>query len=144
MHAMMTSTRWLHSGLRVVALPLLWEGSRWTAGAFDWAWTNRRLARMRELGLDPSPRWCRHGSGPAWTSLTEPGFAAGLTHYARLVAERYPWVRRYTDCQRPSPRRASPRCMASGTRTPGDDRQVVQALLNGAVQRCWRRPRSEP
>jgi dTDP-4-dehydrorhamnose reductase len=42
-----------------------------------------------------------HGSGPAHTSLLDPGFAEGLADFARAVAERYPWVDGYTPVNEP-------------------------------------------
>ena len=42
-----------------------------------------------------------HGSGPAYTSLVDPRFPVLLSRYARMVAERYPWVTDYTPVNEP-------------------------------------------
>ncbi len=117
-------------GLRVVRFPVLWERVEGRPGKFDWAWADRRLARMRELGLDPIVTLVHHGSGPAWTSLIDPGFAAGLTRYARLVAERYPWVRRYTIVNEPLTTARFSALYGVWYPHASDDRLFVRALLN--------------
>jgi dTDP-4-dehydrorhamnose reductase len=117
-------------GLRVVRFPVLWERVEQQPGEFDWTWTDRRLAHMRTLGLDPIVTLVHHGSGPAWTSLIDPGFASGLAHYARLVAERYPWVRRYTVVNEPLTTARFSALYGVWYPHASDDRLFVKALLN--------------
>jgi dTDP-4-dehydrorhamnose reductase len=89
-------------GVRTVRFPILWE--RIASGRPDgaaWEWTDARMDRMRELGIDPIVGLVHHGSGPFGTSLLDDGFADGLAEFARRVAERYPWVTRYTPVNEP-------------------------------------------
>jgi dTDP-4-dehydrorhamnose reductase len=45
------------------------------------------LARLRELSIRPIVGLVHHGSGPAYTNLLDPGFAAGLAAHAEAVAD---------------------------------------------------------
>jgi dTDP-4-dehydrorhamnose reductase len=89
-------------GVRTVRYPILWEriASGRPNGA-PWEWTDVRMEHMRELGLEPIVGLVHHGSGPFGTSLLDDGFAEGLAAFARTVAERYPWVTRYTPVNEP-------------------------------------------
>lgn len=89
-------------GIRAMRFPVLWE--RVAPDGLpnaDWGWVDARLARLRELGIEPIVGLVHHGSGPRHTSLVDPGFANGLAEFARAVAERYPWVTRYTPVNEP-------------------------------------------
>ena len=89
-------------GVRTVRYPILWE--RIEGGLPDgaaWEWTDARMARMRALGIDPIVGLVHHGSGPFGTDLLDPSFAERLASFARSVAERYPWVTRYTPVNEP-------------------------------------------
>jgi dTDP-4-dehydrorhamnose reductase len=89
-------------GVRTIRYPILWE--RVVAGRPDgdpWRWTDERMRRMRELGIEPIVGLVHHGSGPIGTDLLDDGFAEGLAAFARTVAERYPWVTRYTPVNEP-------------------------------------------
>src|SRR5918994_5943891 len=62
-------------GIRTLRYPLLWE--RIAPQHVDqpaWSWTDGRLGRMRELGINPIAGLVHHGSGPAYTSLIDPQF----------------------------------------------------------------------
>lgn len=89
-------------GLRTVRYPVLWE--RVAPDGVErarWDWPDERLGRMRSLGLDPIVGLVHHGSGPRATSLVDADFPTQLARYARAVAERYPWVRRWTPINEP-------------------------------------------
>ena len=89
-------------GVRTVRYPILWERhAGGTPNGPAWAWTDARMERMRTLGIDPIVGLVHHGSGPAGTHLLDPSFAEGLAVFARGVAERYPWVTRYTPVNEP-------------------------------------------
>jgi dTDP-4-dehydrorhamnose reductase len=89
-------------GVRTVRYPVLWErhAPRGLAEA-DWTWADERLGRLRELGIDPIVGLVHHGSGPRHTSLVDARFPEELAAYARAVAERYPWVTRFTPVNEP-------------------------------------------
>ena len=84
-------------GIRTLRYPVLWERVA-PAGLeqADWSWSDARLTRLRELGIEPIVGLLHHGSGPRSTSLVDPKFPEALARYARAVAERYPWVTYYT------------------------------------------------
>jgi dTDP-4-dehydrorhamnose reductase len=89
-------------GLRVLRYPLLWE--RIAPGNLDeadWTWADERMQRMRDRGIDPIVGLMHHGSGPRHTSLLDTEFPSRFAAYARMVAERYPWIRRVTPINEP-------------------------------------------
>lgn len=88
--------------IRKLRYPVLWEHvSPVNPREQNWAWADERLNRLRALQIDPIVGLIHHGSGPIYTSLLDPGFAAGLAGHARAVAERYPWVEHYTPVNEP-------------------------------------------
>ncbi len=89
-------------GVRTVRYPVLWErhAPRGLEAA-DWSWSDERLRRLRDLGIEPIVGLVHHGSGPAHTNLLDERFPEELAAYARAVAERYPWVTRFTPINEP-------------------------------------------
>lgn len=92
--------RFAELGFAAIRYPLLWERVM-AGGAPDWRWTDRRLDRLRALGLQPIAGLVHHGSGPPHVDLLDDGFATGLGDYARQVAERYPWITDWTPVNEP-------------------------------------------
>jgi dTDP-4-dehydrorhamnose reductase len=91
---------WL--GVKTVRYPVLWE--RTAPGSLakpDWHWSDLRLPKLKSLGINPVAGLTHHGSGPLYTSLTDPSFATGLAQYAGMVAARYPWLTHYTPVNEP-------------------------------------------
>ncbi|MCD2323678.1 sugar nucleotide-binding protein [Sphingomonas sp. IC-56] len=89
-------------GLAAVRYPVLWERiSPEDPDQHDWAWTDKRLHRLRELGIRPIAGLCHHGSGPRYTDMLADSFAPGLAKHARAVAERYPWITEWTPVNEP-------------------------------------------
>ena len=89
-------------GIRTIRYPVLWE--RIERGLSDdeaWSLTDRRMAQLERLGIDPIVGLVHHGSGPLDTSLLDPRFAERLAAFAGRVAARYPWVRRFTPVNEP-------------------------------------------
>jgi dTDP-4-dehydrorhamnose reductase len=89
-------------GIRTLRYPVLWEhvAPNGLANA-DWTSVDRRLDRLRSLGINPIVTLVHHGSGPASTNLLDDGFAPGLAEFAGAVARRYPWIRDYTPINEP-------------------------------------------
>ncbi|HEY9906760.1 MAG TPA: family 1 glycosylhydrolase [Thermosynechococcaceae cyanobacterium] len=87
-------------GISALRYPVLWERVA-PNGVADWGWTDERLGRLRELHIHPIAGLLHHGSGPRHTSLIDPAFPDKLADYARTVAERYPWLDRYTPINEP-------------------------------------------
>jgi len=89
-------------GAERVRFPLLWERlAPDRPDVIDWRWSDSRMERLRDLGLHPIVGLVHHGSGPRYTDLLDPGFAAGLAEFAARVAERYPWADAYTPVNEP-------------------------------------------
>jgi dTDP-4-dehydrorhamnose reductase len=94
--------RFASLGIRSIRYPILWERTAPDGlDSIDWSWPDERLAGLRKLGITPIVGLVHHGSGPRYTSLTDPGFAEQLAHYAGAVARRYPWVEYYTPVNEP-------------------------------------------
>lgn len=118
-------------GVRVVRYPLLWERLAPGPGDdVDWAWADRRVGRLRALGLTPVVGLVHHGSGPRRTHLADPSFPERLADYARAVAERYPDLDLWTPVNEPLT--TARFCGLYGHWYPHgrDDRTFVRALLH--------------
>ncbi len=132
-------------GVRTVRYPILWERIERQRGQMDWDWPDRRLARLRALGIDVVAGLVHHGSGPPWTSLLDDSFATGLAEFAGRVAERYPWIRRFTVVNEPLTTARFSTLYGHWYPHRRDDRAFVRALLTqcratvlamAAIRRC--------
>jgi dTDP-4-dehydrorhamnose reductase len=90
-------------GISALRYPVLWErvapdGDLATA---DWAWTDERLGRLRELGVRPIAGLLHHGNGPSDVDLLDPAFPERFAAFAAAVAERYPWIDAYLPINEP-------------------------------------------
>ncbi|TPG65384.1 glycosyl hydrolase family protein [Hymenobacter nivis] len=118
-------------GLRTLRYPILWEHvAPESLDRPDWRWADERLARLRELEITPIVGLVHHGSGPRYTSLDQPSFAPGLARYARMVAERYPWVMDYTPVNEPLTTARFSGLYGLWYPHGRDDRTFVRTLLN--------------
>ena len=89
-------------GIRTLRYPVLWETiSPDAPDRCDWSWHDRRLAKMRDLGISPIAGLVHHGSGPRYTNLADLAFPELLAQHAARVAERYPWIDKYTPVNEP-------------------------------------------
>ena len=89
-------------GITALRFPLLWERIAPEASdRRDWRWTDERLAHLQRLGIRPIAGLVHHGSGPAYTSLLDDGFAPGLAAHAAAAARRYPWIDEWTPVNEP-------------------------------------------
>jgi dTDP-4-dehydrorhamnose reductase len=89
-------------GLSAIRYPVLWERIAPNDPAVrNWAWTDVRLQRLRELNVRPIVGLVHHGSGPLYTDLLSDSFAPGLGDFAGAVAERYPWIDEWTPVNEP-------------------------------------------
>jgi dTDP-4-dehydrorhamnose reductase len=118
-------------GVHAVRYPVLWERVA-PNGLEDaaWAWPDARLRRLGECGVEPIVGLVHHGSGPPGTSLLDDGFPEALARYARAVAERYPWVRRWTPINEPLTTARFSALYGHWYPHRRDDRAFVRALLN--------------
>lgn len=84
-------------GITRLRFPVLWERcSDPRLEAFHFSWSDVRIQRLAELGIDPIIGLLHHGSGPMGTHLLDAGFAGAFVAFAREVALRYPSVTHFT------------------------------------------------
>jgi len=89
-------------GVKTVRYPILWESiAPESLDKLDFGWTDERLHMLRERGIGVIGGLLHHGSGPRYTSLVDPDFPKKLSEYAARVAERYPWIQRWTPVNEP-------------------------------------------
>ena len=89
-------------GVTSVRFPILWEKvAPESPDKLDFAWTDDRLAMLRERNIKVVGGLLHHGSGPKYTDLLDPDFPAKLADYAARVAERYPWIEMWTPVNEP-------------------------------------------
>ncbi|MCC2548369.1 family 1 glycosylhydrolase [Hymenobacter sp. BT175] len=94
--------RFAELGIKKLRYPVLWEQvAPQSLDKPKWQWADKRLHRLQELDIDPIVGLMHHGSGPRYTALHQDNFASGLARFARMVAERYPWVNHYTPINEP-------------------------------------------
>jgi dTDP-4-dehydrorhamnose reductase len=88
--------------------------------------------RLRELGVRPIVGLLHHGSGPAYTSLLDPGFPNKLASFAEAVARRYPWIAEFTPVNEPLTTARFSGLYGHWYPHSHSDRDYVRALLNQA------------
>ena len=125
--------RFASLGIRALRYPVLWERvAPERDGQMDWRWTDERLAQVRDLGMRPIAGLLHHGSGPAYTSLLDPGFPEKLARYAGAVARRYPWILDFTPINEPLTTARFSGLYGHWYPHGRSDREYVRALLNQA------------
>src|SRR5687768_1636467 len=118
-------------GIRRLRYPVLWELTAPQApDDLDWWWADQRLARLRDLSIDPIVGLVHHGSGPRYTDLLDERFPELLADYAGRVAARFPWVERYTPINEPLTTARFSALYGHWYPHRRDDRSFVRALLN--------------
>ena len=123
--------RFASLGIASLRYPVLWERVAPRQGEpADWTWPDARLDRIRATGINPIVGLVHHGSGPEHTSLVDPAFPERMAGYARLVAERYPWVTDWTPVNEPLTTARFSALYGLWYPHARDDRSFVRALLN--------------
>ena len=118
-------------GLKTLRYPVLWEHTAPASPeACDWTWADERLPRLRELGINPIIGLVHHGSGPRYTALHQPTFAAGLARHAANVARRFPWLTHFTPVNEPLTTARFSALYGLWYPHAHDDHTFVRALLN--------------
>ncbi len=124
-------TRFAELGLRRLRYPALWETTAPQApDHFDWRWLDQRLARLRELDIEPILGLLHHGSGPHYTSLLDPRFPDWFAAYASAVACRFPWIVCYTPINEPLTTARFSALYGHWYPHRCDDRSFARALIN--------------
>ncbi len=89
-------------GIKAVRYPILWETvAPESPGELDFSWHEKRLVRLRELGIKVIGTLLHHGSGPRYTNLLDPKFPDLLADYAGRAARRFPWIEYWTPVNEP-------------------------------------------
>jgi dTDP-4-dehydrorhamnose reductase len=89
-------------GIKKLRFPVLWEKHQPEKETYiDWTWTATQLESIRENNIEVIAGLVHHGSGPAYTDLTDKKFPYLLAEYAKKVAERFPWINYYTPVNEP-------------------------------------------
>ncbi|HEY8592100.1 MAG TPA: family 1 glycosylhydrolase [Sphingomicrobium sp.] len=89
-------------GVKAVRYPILWETvAPEVPTELDFSWHDKRLERLRELGIRVIGGLIHHGSGPRYTDYLDPKFPDLLADYAGKVARRYPWIDAWTPINEP-------------------------------------------
>jgi dTDP-4-dehydrorhamnose reductase len=118
-------------GMKAFRLPVLWERvSPDHADEYDFAWSDRQLDELRDVGMRPIVGLIHHGSGPRYTSLIDDSFAPGLAAHARAMAERYPWVDAWTPVNEPLTTARFSCLYGHWYPHAHDDPSYIRALLN--------------
>jgi dTDP-4-dehydrorhamnose reductase len=117
-------------GARCIRMPILWERTEQADGRLDFGWADARMARLRELGLQPIVGLLHHGSGPRHTDLLDAAFPDKLAAFARAVAERYPWATLWTPVNEPVTTARFSGLYGLWYPHRADDRGFVRALMN--------------
>src|SRR3954453_8153951 len=80
-------------GVKAVRYPIVWETvAPETPPELDFSWHDKRLNRLRELGIRVIAGLVHHGSGPKYTNLLDPDFPRLLADFAARGGRRYPWI----------------------------------------------------
>jgi len=89
-------------GVKMLRFPVIWEKHQAVKdGPIDWAFTEKKLTRLKELDVEPIAGLVHHGSGPLHVNFFDGSFEEGVAKYARAVAERFPWLEYYTPVNEP-------------------------------------------
>jgi dTDP-4-dehydrorhamnose reductase len=110
---------------------VLWElAAPDSPECIDWRWADERLSRLQALNIDPIAGLLHHGSGPRYTSLIDDHFPDLFARYAGAVAQRFPWIERYTPINEPLTTARFSALYGHWYPHRRDDHSFVRALLN--------------
>ena len=94
--------RFAELGIKKLRYPILWEHHQSKSNkVIDWSWTEKQLHAIRRKHIKPIAGLVHHGSGPAFTNLTDSEFPNKLALYAKAVAKKFPWLEYYTPVNEP-------------------------------------------
>ena len=88
--------------IKKIRYPVLWEKHQPTLQTeIDWTWTERQLNKLKDHNIDVIAGLVHHGSGPAFTNISDNNFPELLAEYAKKVAIKFPWIEYYTPVNEP-------------------------------------------
>lgn len=118
-------------GIRKLRYPILWErAAPEHPDAYDWSWSDARMAEIARLGMTPIIGLLHHGSGPHYTNLLDDDFPRLFAAFAAAVATRYPDVVDWTPINEPLTTARFSALYGHWYPHARDERSFWQALLN--------------
>ncbi|MFN2457201.1 MAG: family 1 glycosylhydrolase [Chitinophagaceae bacterium] len=89
-------------GISKMRYPVLWERHEPASDtAINWDWIEKKLKQFQHYDIDVIAGLVHHGSGPAYTNLSDGNFPILLAQYAKKVAAKFPWLKYYTPVNEP-------------------------------------------
>ena len=89
-------------GIKTLRIPILWEKHQPSLHReISWEWAEKLLNKAQEHEIKPIVGLMHHGSGPVFTSLSDPNFPDLFSEYAYKVARRFPFVEYYKPINEP-------------------------------------------
>ena len=101
---------------------------------FDWDWTDRALATLRQLRLEPIVDLIHFGVTDDLAGLGDPRLPDRYSRYAAAFAERFPWVRYYTPVNEPLLASVFSAGIGAWNERAHDQRSLVHTIVN--LARC--------
>ncbi|SMC87741.1 family 1 glycosylhydrolase [Pedobacter africanus] len=88
-------------GIKTIRFPVLWEKNWPNPGeAPDWA-VEKHLNLLKHRKINVIAGLVHHGSGPGNAGIHSDDFAEQLAIYAKMVAQKFPWINSYTPVNEP-------------------------------------------
>lgn len=119
-------------GIKKIRYPVLWEAHQTDSEdeIIDWEPVRRKLSQLRSYKIDVIAGLVHHGSGPAFTDLTDLHFPEKLARYAAKVALEFPWIELYTPVNEPLTTARFSCLYGHWYPHESNDNSFVSALLN--------------
>lgn len=94
-----------NAGIRELRYPVPWHRIEYEQGVWDWSWIDGPMQLMQRMGLRPIVDPLHHVSFPDWlrNGFAHAEFPRFYARFVKKVAQRYPWVDRYTVFNEPLP-----------------------------------------
>ncbi|HYF32370.1 MAG TPA: family 1 glycosylhydrolase [Chitinophagaceae bacterium] len=120
-------------GIKAFRFPILWERHQPARDTqIDFSWAEKQLQRLQHHNITPIAGLVHHGSGPAFTSLTDDAFPNLLAEYAAKVAQQFPFIEYYTPINEPLTTARFSGLYALWYPHQKTDRSFVKMVLNQA------------
>lgn len=96
--------RLAHStGLDLMRYSAPWHDIEREPGVYNWAWLDKALDCMKNLGIAPILDPLHHTSFPEWLTdgFADTRFVESYVRFVTTLARRYPWIKHYTIINEP-------------------------------------------
>ena len=76
-------------GIKMLRYPIIWEKHQPVKSAtIDWAFTEKKLLQLKELGISPIAGLVHHGCGPLHVNFFDGSFEQGVADYAKIGSRK--------------------------------------------------------